>query len=96
MSKQGIISITMIAVVAITLLTAAFLGNFNKNIAAEKTESRFVEIYSSPAYNTSETGFKIYYDKETKVQYLEKTIDKGCGLTVMVDQEGKPLLYGGE
>ena len=55
-----------------------------------------MEIYSSPAYNTSETGFKIYYDKETKVQYLEKIIDKGCGLTVMIDQEGKPLLYKGE
>lgn len=95
MSKQGIISITMIAVVAIILLTAVFLGNFNKNIVTEKAESRFVEIYSSPAYNTSEIGFKIYYDKETKVQYLEKTMDKGCGLTVMVDQEGKPLLYGG-
>lgn len=96
MSKEGIISITMIAVVAIILLTAVFLGNFNKNIVTEKAESRFVEIYSSPTYNTSETGFKIYYDKETKVQYLEKTIDKGCGLTVMVDQEGKPLLYEGE
>ena len=86
----------MIAVVAIILLTAVFLGNFNKNIVTEKSESRFVEIYSSPAYNTSETGFKIYYDKETKVQYLEKIIDKGCGLTVMIDQEGKPLLYEGE
>ena len=62
MSKEGIISITMIAVVAIILLTAVFLGNFNKNIVTEKAESRFVEIYSSPAYNTSETGFKIYYD----------------------------------
>ena len=86
----------MIAVVAIILLTAVFLGNFNKNIVTEKSESRFVEIYSSPAYNTRETGFKIYYDKETKVQYLEKIIDKGCGLTVMIDQEGKPLLYEGE
>ena len=72
MSKEGIISITMIAVVAIILLTAVFLGNFNKNIVTEKAESRFVEIYSSPTYNTSEPGFKIYYDKETKVQYLEK------------------------
>lgn len=96
MSKQGIILTTMIAVVAITSLVIVFLGNFNKNIAAEKAESRFIKIYSSPAYNTSVTGFKIYYDKETKVQYLEKTIDKGCGLTVMVDQEGKPLLYEGE
>ena len=50
---------------------AVFLGNFNKNIAAEKAESRFVEIYSSLAYNTSETGFKIYYDKGD--DYIERT-----------------------
>ena len=86
----------MIAVVAIILLTAVFLGNFNKNIVTEKSESRFVEIYSSPAYNTRETGFKIYYDKETKVMYLISDIYKGGGITVLVDRDGKPLLYEGE
>lgn len=41
-----------------------------------------------------------YYDKDTKVIYMFTRNDysqKGGGLTVMVDADGKPLLYkGGE
>lgn len=44
----------------------------------------------------NEDGFKIYYDKKTKVMYLVKSVYKGGGITLLVDADGKPLLYEGE
>jgi hypothetical protein len=38
----------------------------------------------------------IVYDKETKVMYLVVNIYNGGGVTVLVDENGKPLLYEGE
>lgn len=44
-----------------------------------------------------EGSFEIYVDKKTRVMYLQS--NKGCGyqgyggLTVMLNAEGKPLLY---
>lgn len=34
-----------------------------------------------------------FYDKETRVMYLSTQVYKGGGLTVMLDSEGKPLLW---
>lgn len=36
--------------------------------------------------------YKIYYDKETKVEYI-KEIGRDGGLTVRLDKNGKPMLY---
>ncbi len=38
--------------------------------------------------------YKIYYDKETKVEYI-KTSSRS-GLTARIDKDGKPILYNGE
>ena len=35
----------------------------------------------------------VYVDKATNVQYLAIKHDRGVGITLMVDQNGKPLLY---
>ena len=53
---------------------------------------RFIQIYNQ----YSKDGFRIYYDKETKVMYLISDIYKGGGVTILVDKDGKPLLYGEE
>ncbi len=37
--------------------------------------------------------YQIFYHKETKVMYLFHKDGYGGGLTVMVDENGKPLLY---
>lgn len=50
---------------------------------------RFVLVHN-------EGDLKIYCDKKTKVMYLVKSIYKGGGITLLVDAEGKPLLYEGE
>lgn len=40
---------------------------------------------------------KVMYDKETKVEYFMFTNYKmGGGITVLVDKDGKPLIYGEE
>lgn len=41
-------------------------------------------------------GYIILVDKETRVMYLLVVYANGAGLEVMVDEEGKPMLYEGE
>lgn len=40
--------------------------------------------------------YLILVDKETKVQYLYDDHDYGGGFVVLVDADGKPILYDGE
>lgn len=51
---------------------------------------RFVETYSQGMANVR----KIIVDTETGVNYLLLSSDmtSGCGVTVLVDQEGKPII----
>jgi len=49
-------------------------------------DDRFLKIESINGW--------IYVDKETKVQYLFVKRGYGGGLTVMLDSDGSPLLYG--
>ena len=53
-------------------------------------KDRFVEVYSQGAVNV----VKIIVDKETGVNYLLGSHDlrTGTGMTVMVDQDGKPVV----
>ena len=46
--------------------------------------------------NTMNDGYFILVDKETRVMYLFVKYGYGAGLEVMVDEEGKPMLYEGE
>lgn len=59
----------------------------NGNVNA--SNHRFVLVHN-------EGDLKIYCDKKTKVMYLVKSIYKGGGITLLVDADGKPLLYEGE
>ena len=86
--KKLIISlfITMLIILMGWLLKDIAISNVNA------TDDRFIEIYNQ----YSKDIFRIYYDKKTKVMYLVADIDRGGGITVLVDADGKPLLYGGE
>ena len=46
--------------------------------------------------DNNDDGYFILVDKETRVMYLFAKYGYGAGLTVMVDEEGKPMLYEGE
>ena len=52
-------------------------------------DKRFVKVYSQSYPGVLE----IWVDTETSVQYAYTRSASVCGLTVLVDQEGKPLLY---
>ena len=85
--KKIIISLLIIIGIVLTgwLLKDVAIPNVNA------TDDRFIEIYKQ--YSKT---FRIYYDKKTKVMYLVADIYKGGGITVLVDKDGKPLLYEGE
>ena len=83
--KKIIISLLIIIAIIVTgwlLKDVTISDNYAEN-------ERFVKIYDQYSKDT----FRIYYDKETKVMYLITDIYKGGGITVLVDKDGKPLLY---
>ena len=52
-------------------------------------EKRFVQIYSQGISNVRE----IIVDTETGVNYLlASNATGGCGMTVLVDKDGKPIV----
>lgn len=83
--KKLIISlfITMLIILIGWLLKDIAIPNVNA------TDYRFILVHN-------EGHLKIYCDKKTKVMYLVKSIYKGGGITLLVDADGKPLLYEGE
>lgn len=55
-------------------------------------EKRFIKISDEGTY-----GIRVYYDKQTKVEYaMKNNSNGGTSLILLVDAEGKPLLYEGE
>lgn len=87
--KKIIISLLIIIGIVLTgwlLKDVTISNNYAEN-------ERFIQIYNQSSMND---GFRIYYDKETKVMYLISDIYKGGGITVLVDKDGKPLIYGEE
>ncbi len=55
-----------------------------------KTEQRFIKVMGESAFISSN---EVLVDTETGVQYLYHAAGNSGGLTVLVDAEGKPLLY---
>lgn len=52
------------------------------------SEKRFVISYSQGVLY----GYRIIIDSETGVNYLLALNSDGCGMTVLVDKEGKPIV----
>ena len=55
-----------------------------------KKETRFIKILEEGGFLGSS---EIWVDTQTGVQYLLHYNGNAAGLTVLVDAEGKPLLY---
>ena len=55
-----------------------------------KKDSRFVKVLEDSGFISSS---EIWVDTQTGVQYLFRFNGNAAGLTVLVDAEGKPLLY---
>ena len=87
--KKIIISLLIMIGIVLTgwlLKDVTISNNYAEN-------ERFIQIYNQSSMNDD---FRIYYDKKTKVMYLILDIYKGGGITVLVDKDGKPLIYGEE
>lgn len=58
--------------------------------AKKMKDERFIETYSQGVVNIR----KIIVDTETGVNYLLLSSNKtsGCGMTVLVDKDGKPIV----
>ena len=84
--KKIIISVLIMAGIVLTgwlLKDVTISNNYAEN-------ERFIKI-------KEEKGFNIVYDTETKVEYA---VSNGCyntgTVTLLVDKDGKPLIYGEE
>lgn len=55
-----------------------------------KTEQRFIKVMGESAFISSN---EVLVDTQTGVQYLYHAAGNSGGLTVLVNAEGKPLLY---
>lgn len=53
-------------------------------------KERFVEVYSQGFVNVA----KVIVDTETGVNYLlaSSTLTAGCGMSILVNQNGKPIV----
>lgn len=85
---KKVIGIILIIVISLFILTGC-----TSEATETTTKYRFKEIIDDGAY-------EVVCDTETKVLYLQSCRGSGYqgygGLTVLVDAEGKPLLYEGE
>lgn len=53
-------------------------------------EKRFIKTYSEGTFTGS--GFEIWVDVETGVNYVWRATGYAGGLTVLLDREGKPVI----
>ena len=58
--------------------------------AMAKKDSRFIKVLEESSFISSS---EIWVDTQTGVQYLYHAVGNSGGLTLLVDAEGKPLLY---
>ena len=78
----------LLVISLLTFVTYILSANEQINYA---TDDRFIKVFSE---DTGRDWFRVYCDKKTKVMYLLfDTYKGGGGVTVLVDKDGKPLLY---
>jgi uncharacterized lipoprotein NlpE involved in copper resistance len=75
----------MLAVVTATIICFGLVGCSNN----KEFDTRFAYVYKG-------SGYSIVADKETGVMYIIRINEYSGGITVMLDADGKPLIYEGE
>lgn len=92
MQKGRFMKKKLFCLLFILILPVCFLFSGCKNAETLSTKD-FVAISYSAGKDASTT---IYIHKETRVMYLYVRSENAGGLTVMLDADGKPLIYEGE
>lgn len=86
-------------ILALIMCAAIFVGCQTKYKATANEAKRFVEIESDMEMDSSGItvrGNTIYADRETGVMYLVFYGGNRAGITVLLDTDGKPLIYNFE
>lgn len=97
-NRTGNIMAIIVIIAIVLTFSCMLLTSCDKY--ANNQDDKHDRFYALPMYaadsknNESTYPLKIYVDKETRVQYIYN-INQG-GMCVLVDAEGKPLLYEGE
>lgn len=78
------------------LLGILIVGILFKDINVSEVFSTGEDRFISPNKHNTPTDEQIIIDKNTRVMYLWCESTYKAGLTVMLNSEGKPLLYEGE
>lgn len=84
-----------ILVMTIVLILFALYFMFIRISDMECGKTEQFETISRKRYQ-GDTYIEIIYDKETKVKYIHIDGYHGEGITALIDENGKPLLYEGE
>ena len=79
----------LISLVLALILIFALVGCTGTSSDNETTYDRFIKVYSD--YSNC-----IYVDSETNVMYFWHSGGYSGGLSVMLDENGDPLLWGGD
>ena len=79
----------LISLVLALILIFALVGCAGASSDNETTSDRFIKVYSD--YSNC-----IYVDSETNVMYFWHSGGYSGGLSVMLDENGDPLLWGGD
>ena len=69
---------------------------YNDKAYTEEVNIGNITFKRIPGHSKELGAYEILVDKNTMVQYLNRTSDHGSGLVVIVDADGKPILYEGE
>ena len=88
----------LIALILIFCLCIIMICSCKQEGAEEIDGSRFIIVWSEQLYDSSTDIDKarILVDKETGVMYLYVFHNQKAGLVVMVDENGKPLIWKGD
>ena len=85
--------LTVILLVVVCCVIFSGCGKAKK-VAASEVDERFLILNDT---NNGMNGYRqIIVDRETGVMYLFVVCGGKGGLTIMVNADGNPLIYGGE
>ena len=83
---KKIVCLTSVLVIVVTVLSVFVLFYFCSEHPIKENTDRFIKVYS-------DFTNKIFVDTETNVLYFWHCGGYSGGLSVMVDENGKPLLW---
>lgn len=95
--KSVTVALVIIVIIAVLLVPLILMGSVD-NTEGLANSGRFM-VVEKFGYDTeifSGRPVYIFVDKHTGVMYLQVNGNSGaCGMTVMMDAEGKPLIWEG-